>query len=102
MSDNSLCGKMDNVNLAISNETDGDVSDSILDDDDNNNIEKNVDNIIDAVNNIDDGQQYKNKTVALLQWILKEIQGKTKRIIQEAINLHLKGEGELYLIVNWM
>ena len=103
MSDGSLCDQMNNTNLATSNETDNDASDSILDSEDDNN------NRIEDVNNIDDinvstqkfnelneeHQLFKKETDELLNRTIPLVQLKKRNMVKEAFNLLLNGVGEL-------
>ena len=101
---------MNNNNFGSTSETDTDieiVSDGILNEDSdnhdlNNNIRKETDTIIEDVNNIDVGEQFKTATAELLNWIVTKVQRKMKSMVQNAIDLHLKGEGKLSVNVNLM
>jgi hypothetical protein len=116
----SLCEKMNEADLATSNETDNDASDSILDseDDNNNRIEDynvlrvSVETIVEEVNiddplmerealsqegdNIDDEhQQSKKNNEELLNWIITLVQPKKRKVFEHAFRLHLNGKSEL-------
>ena len=109
----SLCEKINDNTLATSSEEDMAVSDSVLDsDEESNNITKKADaaiqegSIVDPIiglhalfqegNNIDDEHhQYKKNTEELLKWIISNLLSKKRKAVENAINSHLDGKGEL-------